>query len=67
MQPVEDATRREDAAPRVVAEADALLTADGLNVTPDTGSALEDHLTAAAFALGELMQRRAGGDYGPDP
>lgn len=67
LQPLKDADELGRTSDKVEGEAGALLAAAGLKVTDDTRAALVEQLGAAFVALAALMERRAAGDYGPDP
>ncbi|MCL9998069.1 MAG: hypothetical protein NBV68_01690 [Erythrobacter sp.] len=51
----------------LIEERDALLRAKGLALTPSSGDALLQEMGDLWVSLCALMERRAEGDYGPDP
>lgn len=51
----------------LIEERDALLVAKGLRLTPSSGDALLQDMGDLWLSLCGLMERRAQGDYGPDP
>lgn len=51
----------------LIEERDALLQAKGLTLTLSSGDALLQEMGDLWLSLCDLMQRRAQGDYGPDP
>lgn len=51
----------------LIEERDALVLAKGLRLTPSSGEALLQDMGDLWLSLCVLMERRAQGDYGPDP
>jgi integrase len=51
----------------LIEERDALLLTKGLTLTPSSGDALLQEMGDLWLSLCSLMERRAQGDYGPDP
>ncbi|MEA1618685.1 tyrosine-type recombinase/integrase [Erythrobacter sp. T5W1-R] len=51
----------------LIEERDALLLTKGLTLTPSSGEALLQEMGDLWLSLCALMERRAQGDYGPDP